>query len=162
MYDSIYSGFAKTYSCNMSFMLNPEAYSILESSILLQINEGAGAWIKQVTGNIFEYSDPVKLSFNIASVPKQLRVESNLILNEDDVSRAHNICRGWQPEKWSLIEAVRILFNLTVIHKTDNAEDILFQIYQLTELNEQAAFKRNSSVRENRVFPKLLERGCSL
>ncbi|MXS85801.1 hypothetical protein ABO04_07755 [Nitrosomonas sp. HPC101] len=124
----------------MSFMLNPEAYSILESSILLQINEGAGAWIKQVTGNIFEYSDPVKLSFNIASVPKQLRVESNLILNEDDVSRAHNICRGWQPEKWSLIEAVRILFNLTVIHKTDNAEDILFQIYQLTELNEQAAF----------------------
>lgn len=125
----------------MNSTLGLEAYAILESSILRQVNrETVGIWIKQVTGSMLEYSDPVKLSLNIASVPKQIRVDRSLILNENDIKRAHSIYRGWQPEKWSLIEAVRILFNLTVIYKTDNAEKVLSHAYQLPELNEQVAF----------------------
>lgn len=121
-------------------MLNLEAYLILESSILRQTRGKAGVWIKQVIENVAEYSDPMRLSINIASVPKQICNDNCLILYEDDVDRAHSVCRGWQPEKWSLVEAIRILFNLVVIRKMDNMEYILSQAYQLPELNEQVAF----------------------
>lgn len=121
-------------------MLNSEAYSILESSVLRQTRGEADTWIKQVTENVAEYSDPLKLSFNIAFVPRKVRSNSNLIFCENDINRIHNAYQGWQPEKWSLVEAVRILFNLIVIYKVDNAEDVLSRAYQLPELNEQVAF----------------------
>lgn len=121
--------------------LNSQAYLILESSIYAQVGSETSIWIKSVITNSQEYSDPVKLSFNIASVPRRLGGrDRDLLFKVEDDRCVDSVCSGWQPEKWSLAEAIRVLFNLHAIYKTDHAAKILSSVYQFTELNEQTAF----------------------
>lgn len=124
----------------MSVMPGSEAYFVLKACILRQVAEEVADWIKQVTENAVEYSDPRKLSIHIAIVPRRISGSNRLILSKEDLSRVQKIYKGWQPEKWLLIEAIRILFNLSVVHGSVNTEDILLRVYRIAELSEQVAF----------------------
>lgn len=133
-------------------MLSCEAYTILKKNVLSQTTNEAASWIAQVVTKLSVCPDSKELCWSIAKVPKLIKRDAKIILEEEDRRKLQTIHKGWQPEKWSLIETTRILFNLSVIHGSGDEETIFVQTYKITELTEQIAFLKGLPLYGNSNF----------
>jgi hypothetical protein len=134
-------------------MSNREAYVLLKSCVLDQTTKEIAEWLEQITTKLSIHPDPRELCISIAMVPRVVSTkDSKLILAEKNLNKAKKIHRGWQPEKWSLNEAIRILFNLAATSGSDDTEQIFSRSYRITELSEQIAFLKGSLLYGNSNF----------
>jgi hypothetical protein len=133
-------------------MLSCEAYTILKKNVLSQTTDEAASWVEQVTTQLSVCPDSKALCLGIAKVPKIIKRDTKILLLEEDRHKRQTIHKGWQPEKWSLIETIRILFNLSVIHGSGDEEAIFLQTYKITELTEQIAFLKGLPLYGNSNF----------
>ncbi len=133
-------------------MLSCKAYAILKKNVLSQTTEETASWVEQVTTQLSVCPDSKALCLGIAKAPKLIKKDAKFFLAEEDRHKPQAIYKGWQPEKWSLIETIRILFNLSVIHGSGDEEAIFVQTYKITELTEQIAFLKGLPLYGNSNF----------
>ncbi len=84
----------------------------LQEWIRSRVDESVGSWIDETTQKIAAgESKPLYLRFGLAArkVPK-----SDLNLKEQELAAAEAVRPGWRPANWSLIDAVRTLFVLSI------------------------------------------------
>lgn len=133
-------------------MLSCKAHTILKKNVLSQTTDEAASWIAQVVTKLSVSPDSKALCLGIAKVPKLIKKDTIIFLAEEDRHKPQAIYKGWQPEKWSLIETTRILFNLSIIHGSGDEEAIFLQTYKITELSEQIAFLKGLPLYGNSNF----------
>ena len=133
-------------------MLSCEAYTILKKNVLDQTTDEAASWVEQIVTKLSVCPNSKELCLGLAKAPKLIRRDAKFLLMEEDRHKLQAIHKGWQSRHWSLLEATRILFNLSVIHGSGDEDTIFLQAYKITELSEQIAFLKGLPLYGNSDF----------
>ena len=121
-------------------MLSCETYTILKKNVLDQTTNETASWIEQVVTKLSVCLDSKELCLGLAKASKLIKKDTKFLLMKEDQYKLQAVHKCWQPGHWSLLEATRILFNLSVIHGSGDEDTIFLQAYKITELSEQIAF----------------------
>lgn len=121
-------------------MNNQAIYLLLQENILIRTPKEIRNWIEQITCRLRKYAEPEVLSHSIAMAPKKVSKDSMLEPAESTLIQSRELYPGWQPECWSLVESIRILFNLSIEQGNHDADNIFCKAYKFTELSEKIAY----------------------
>jgi len=123
-------------------MHNSEAFLFLKENIVAETKNEITEWIEEVISILSDQRVNSRrvLSHNIAIVPRKIKKDCPLTIRVPLSPELRKSYRGWQPEKWTLIEAIRILFNLTVALNQQESERIFIESHKIIELSEKIAY----------------------
>lgn len=121
-------------------MKNQKVFFLLKNHITTKTNNETTRWIEQISSILEKYADSEILSHSIAIVPKKIGKDSFLESSASLLPEFRKLHPGWQPEKWSLTESIRILFNLTITLNHYDAERVFIKSYRICELSEKIAY----------------------
>ena len=104
--------------------------TFLKTIISKQINEEELKWINQQEEILLNNYNQRSFYLAFSSAARFVR-KSEQKLNEEQIAEAGRIRKGWQPEKWNLLQSVRTYFLLMLPEK--EADEYLRQYKQLQE-----------------------------
>ena len=121
-------------------MLSSEVFTVLKKNVLNQTTNETASWIEQVITKLNVCPDSKELCLGLAKASKLIKNDAKFVLMKEDQDKLKAVHKCWQPGHWSLLETIRILFNLSVIQGSDDEDAVFLQSYKITELSEQIAF----------------------
>ena len=138
----------------MSFQVNSQDISTFIKDIIKeQANKNELEWIEQQEEKL---RDNVRLNsfyFAFSSAPRFIR-KTVLQLTEEQLSRATEIHKGFQPGYWSLLQAVRTYFLLMLpVEDMGSYEKSLSQLFETADIDEQVTLYKALSLLP---FPKVM------
>jgi len=123
-------------------MHNQNVYSVFRDFVFSQIKtEEATRWTEQTTKKLTTNNDPNELSMSIALSSRFIPNKNDkLKITQTKTQEISSLHPSLKLEKWSLLEAIRVLFNLSATYQSNNAGYIFYHAYKFSELAEQVAF----------------------
>ena len=118
--------------------MNPETQKIrhlVESWLAMRLDPVAAAWVREKQSAI-ALGDKKGLYLAFGMTPRKVG-KSDLQLTEDELSKANVIRPGWNPRGWTVDQATRTLFLLSLPSmKPAELTEILDQLFAVGEVNE--------------------------
>jgi len=122
-------------------LMNPNTEKIqhlIESWLGVRLDPGSASWVRDRQSAI-RVGDKKGLYLAFGMTPRKVG-KSDLQLTDDEVSTAENVRPGWKPNGWSIDQAVRSLFLLSLpAMEPDALTAVLDQLFGTGEVNELVA-----------------------
>lgn len=140
--------------------------ALLKKWLFRQLDEPAAKWLREQLTALEKDQSTRKFDITFGLIPRKLG-KADLELSEDDLAEASALRTGWNPTRWSVDVAARILVLLTVsrtsnvpfaerfreLHRTADVSELLALYYGLPlyafpeTLIEQAALGLRTNIR---------------
>lgn len=113
------------------------AISFFQMLIKQQTNDEELNWINQQERKLRDQFQLRSFYLAFSSAPRFIS-KDKLHLTQKDLSQAENLRKGFQPERWNLLQTVRIYFLLMLPNEiAEDYESTLAKLFETADMNEQ-------------------------